>query len=70
MEERESGGYTGFPRGAKLRKADLSAADFEETVFGDTNLRDAQGLDACTTKSWFLCAARRVFKRPWAIWLS
>jgi len=33
--------------GAQLREANLSGASLSETVFGDTNLRDAQGLDAC-----------------------
>ena len=33
--------------GANLIRANLSAAKLHETVFGDTTLRDVQGLDAC-----------------------
>jgi uncharacterized protein YjbI with pentapeptide repeats len=33
--------------GAALRGANLSEANLLETVFGDTNLKDVQGLDAC-----------------------
>src|ERR1022692_632619 len=32
---------------ADLREADLSGAKLSETAFGNTNLRDAKGLDAC-----------------------
>src|ERR1017187_2886113 len=34
-------------RAADLREADLSGAKLSETAFGNTNLRDAKGLDAC-----------------------
>jgi len=33
--------------GADLRGADLTGARLAENVFGDTNLKDVQGLDAC-----------------------
>jgi hypothetical protein len=32
---------------ADLTRADLSGANLVETVFGDTNLKEVQGLDAC-----------------------
>jgi pentapeptide repeat protein len=34
-------------RMADLRMANLSGADLSETIFGDTNLTDARGLDSC-----------------------
>jgi TIR domain/Pentapeptide repeats (8 copies) len=33
--------------GANLHKANLSGANLGETIFGNTNLKDAQGLDQC-----------------------
>jgi uncharacterized protein YjbI with pentapeptide repeats len=33
--------------GADLRMADLSRAHLSETIFGNSNLTDAKGLDTC-----------------------
>jgi hypothetical protein len=35
-------------RGANLQEAHLHRVDLYETIFGDTNLKDAYGLDTCT----------------------